>query len=72
VLATSEERRVILLPGTTQLLQLEDWHHPNVVEEEERPSGSESFQQVAKVLASEDTAHYRPFLSPKYALAKLA
>lgn len=28
VLATAQERRTSVLPDMTQILQLEDWHHP--------------------------------------------
>ena len=64
VLSTAVERRVSVLPGMSQILQLEDWHHPNVVEAEDRPSGSETFQQLAQVLASGDAGLYRPSQPP--------
>jgi hypothetical protein len=64
VLATVEERRASILPEMEQILQLEEWHHPDVVDESERPSGSETFQQLAMVLATGDTESYRPSLSP--------
>lgn len=51
-LATAKERRVSVLPDMTQILQLEEWHHPNVVDDDDRPSGSETFQQLAQVLAT--------------------
>ena len=56
VLATPQERRVSVLPEMKQILQLEEWHHPNVVDEAERPSGSETFQQLARVLATGDVS----------------
>jgi len=34
VLGTAEERRVSVPPELTQILVLEDWHHPNTVEDE--------------------------------------
>lgn len=64
VLATPTERRISVLPEMEQLLQLEEWHHPNVVDEEERPSGSETFQQLARVLASGDVRLYDPSQPP--------
>jgi hypothetical protein len=64
LLATVEERRASLPPDMTQILQLEEWNHPNVVDEDARPSGSETFQQLAKVLATGSTEHYRPTLAP--------
>jgi hypothetical protein len=64
VLATPKERRVSVFPDMDQILQLEEWHHPNVVDEEERPSGSEAFQQLARVLATGDVRLYQPSQSP--------
>lgn len=64
VLATPKERRVSVLPEMDQILLLEEWHHPNVVDDEERPSGSEAFQQLARVLATGDARLYRPSHSP--------
>jgi hypothetical protein len=64
VLATPKERRVSVLPEMGQILQLEEWHHPNVVDEEERPSGSETFQQLARVLATGDVRLYQPSQPP--------
>jgi hypothetical protein len=63
VLATEQERRVSVLPDMIQILQLEEWHHPNVVSNE-HPSGSETFRQLAQVLATGEIAHYRPSQSP--------
>jgi len=64
VLATPEERRASVLPDVEQILQLEEWHHPNVVDEHERPSGSETFQQLARVLATGDVRLYQPSQPP--------
>ena len=64
VLATAEERRLSVLPAMPQILQLEEWHHPNVVVDTERPSGSETFQQLAQVLATGDTELYQPSQPP--------
>jgi hypothetical protein len=64
VLATPQERRVSVLPTMEQILQLEEWHHPNVVDENERPSGSETFQQLAQVLATNDVGLYHPSRPP--------
>jgi hypothetical protein len=64
VLATAQERRVSVLPDMTPILQLEEWHHPNVVDDDERPSGSETFQQLAQVLATGNPAFYRPSRPP--------
>jgi len=64
VLATPEERRVSVLPDMKQILQLEEWHHPDVVDPEERPSGSKTFQQLAHVLAIGDVTLYKPSQPP--------
>jgi hypothetical protein len=63
VLATPQERRISVRPDMTQILQLEEWHHPDLVNGE-RPSGSETFQQLARVLSTGDVAHYRPSRPP--------
>jgi hypothetical protein len=57
VLATPEERRVSVLPELTQVLLLEEWRHPDLVEEE-LPSTTLAFQQLAQVLATGDPTHY--------------
>jgi hypothetical protein len=64
VLATPPERRVSVLPNMEQILQLEEWHHPNVVDDNERPSKSETFQQLAHVLAAGDLGMYHPSQPP--------
>jgi len=64
VLATDDERRKSILPTMAQILQLEEWHHPNVVDSEERPSNSDTFQQLAQVLATGSTDFYRPSRQP--------
>jgi hypothetical protein len=63
VLATPRERRVSVRPEMKQILRLEEWHHPDLVTDE-RPSGSETFQQLARVLATGDVGHYRPTRAP--------
>jgi hypothetical protein len=63
VLATPQERRVSVPPDLTQILQLEEWHHPDV-RVGERPSDSETFQQLAEVLATGDVKAYRPTRVP--------
>jgi hypothetical protein len=63
VLATDEERRVNVPTELKELLRLDDWNHPDLMNEE-IPSGSESFQQLAAVLASGDIVNYRPTSAP--------
>ncbi len=62
VLAAPQERRLSVLPEMHQILQLEEWHHPNVVDETDRPSGSITFQQLAQVLAMGHADRYHPSL----------
>jgi len=58
VLATNVERRVSVPPELTEILVLEDWHHPDVAEDE-LPSQTETFRELARVLASGDISQYR-------------
>jgi hypothetical protein len=57
VLATGSERRVCVPPELTEILVLEDWHHPDVVAEE-LPSQTETFRQLAEALAGGDISRY--------------
>ncbi len=63
VLATTSEQRVSVMPEMQQLLQLDEWHHPDVTGDQ-RPSELESFRQLAAVLATGDVTAYRPTVSP--------
>ena len=63
VLATPAERRANVPPDLEQILQLEEWHHPDLVSGE-RPSGSNTFRQLAEVLVTGDVARYRPSVPP--------
>jgi hypothetical protein len=60
VLATAAERRTHLRPELRQILQLEEWNHPDVVQDEHRPSNSETFEQLAQVLVTGDVHLYEP------------
>lgn len=64
VLANAIERRASVRPEMQQILQLEEWAHPDVVDEHNRPSSTETFQQLARVLVTGDVAHYLPTLAP--------
>lgn len=64
VLASPEELRLSVGPQFQPILQLDEWHHPDVVDEACRPSGSQTFQQLAAVLVTGDISLYRPELSP--------
>jgi hypothetical protein len=63
VRATLQGRRISVLPDMTQVLQLEEWHHPDVVDAE-RPSGSERFQQLAQVLPTGNVKRYHSSALP--------
>jgi hypothetical protein len=63
VLATPKERRVSVLPGMGQILQLEEWRHPNVADDG-RASRSKTFRQLAEVLATGDVRRYTPSPRP--------
>lgn len=60
VLATESERRGNVPAALEQILQLEEWSHPDVVNEAMRPSQSETFQQLATVLVTGDKESYQP------------
>jgi hypothetical protein len=64
VLATEAERRRGLQPDLRQVLLLEDWHHPDVVDPDALPSGTETFRQLAQVAATGDISQYRTSESP--------
>lgn len=58
VLATREERRAQVDPSLAELLVLDDWHHPDTVRRE-LPSHTETFRQLARVLATGEVNHYQ-------------
>lgn len=58
VLATLSERRVSVPPELAEILVLEDWHHPDICSEE-LPSETETFRQLAEVLAGSDVSQYK-------------
>jgi hypothetical protein len=64
VLGTPDERRFNVPPDLRLLLTLDEWAHPDVVDDAVRPSGSETFQQLARVLATGDAREYRPAEPP--------
>jgi hypothetical protein len=59
VLATESERRGNILPEMKQILQLEEWRHPDRIKGE-LPSATKSFQQLARVLETGDVTAYTP------------
>jgi hypothetical protein len=60
VLATDSERRTNVPAELEQLLILDDWHHPDVVESDCLPSGTATFRQLAAVVLTGDLSLYRP------------
>ena len=63
VLATAHERRASVPAELAQILQLEAWHHPDVVNGE-LPSGNADFRALADVLVRGDVGLYTPHASP--------
>jgi len=59
VLATDAERRRRMLLELPQILQLDEWHHPDIMKKE-LASDTECFRLMAKVLANSDPTYYRP------------
>jgi hypothetical protein len=64
VLATPDERRFNVPSELQLLLTLDEWAHPDVVDEAKRPSGSATFQQFARVLVGGNVNEYRPTEAP--------
>lgn len=62
VLALPEELRVSVPPELVQVLQLDEWTHPDLVDES--PSDVESIRHFAQVLASGDVGAYRAVTPP--------
>ncbi|KWF06330.1 DUF7003 family protein [Burkholderia pseudomultivorans] len=63
VLATEAEQRACVPADCEKILQLDAWHHPDVVNGE-RPSGDPTFRSLADVLVTGDAARYRPSAAP--------
>ena len=61
--ATEEELNQRLQVDVPLILRLNEWNHPNVVEDE-LPSGSEAFRMIADVLISGNPTLYKPTLPP--------
>lgn len=63
LLADEAELRSRIPGDLPKALQLEEWHQPEAPAET-LPSMSETYRQIAEVLASGDVSRYRPSLSP--------
>ena len=66
VLAQGDERRVSVSPELEQILILDEWFHPDLIEGDQ-PSENETFQQLAKVLETGDKSKYQPSMKPNTA-----
>lgn len=58
LMATEAERRRGVPADLPMLIQLDDWEHPRLMDNE-LPRGSESFKQLARVIAENDPTLYR-------------
>lgn len=63
VLATADERRKCIPPDLVQIMQLEEWDHPDLGSGE-LPSSSSTFKSLAEILAHGNVAGYRPSGEP--------
>jgi hypothetical protein len=52
-----------VLPDMSQILQVEEWRHPNVVDGH-RPSESDTFRHFANILVTGDAGLYRSARQP--------
>ncbi len=59
VLAQPDEKRINIMPNMQEILVLDEWHHPDIVDEE-LPSQNKTFQQLAQLLATGDVSLYCP------------
>lgn len=63
VLCTPEELVVNLPPGLNLVLKLDEWHHPNLASGQ-TAGATETFRQLAEVLATGNLSAYHPQESP--------
>jgi len=63
LVATEEEIRKKIPGDLPLIIKLEEWHHPDVADQE-FPSENETFVQLANVLATGNIAHYKPSNPP--------
>lgn len=63
LLASDTERRRRIAMPLPQLLQLDEWHHPDIMSHE-KPSDTACFRSLAEVLAKADPSLYRPTEPP--------
>jgi hypothetical protein len=63
LLATEDELQNRVPPDLPLFLRLDEWHHPDLVNNE-RPSASSAFVQIAKAIETGDRSHYSPSEPP--------
>jgi HEAT repeat protein len=63
LLARDEELARHVAPGLALVIQLDDWHHPDLAAGE-LPSGNATFRQLAEVLQSGEASRYQPSERP--------
>ena len=63
ILANDYELRASIPPDMELLLQLNEWHHPDIVDGE-LPSQTEAFKQLAQVLVTGNKELYKPSCPP--------
>jgi hypothetical protein len=63
LLADEVELRRRIPVDVPEVLRLDQWHHPDLVDGL-RPSESETFRQIAEVLATGDVGRYAPGMAP--------
>jgi hypothetical protein len=64
VLGTATERRTSVPADLVEVLVLDEWNHPDVKDDDERPSNSDTFRQLVDVLLTGDARAYRPSEPP--------
>lgn len=62
-LASEEELSARVPSDLPPLLMLDEWHHPDLINGE-KPSDSQTFQQLAEALVAGDAGRYAPSLAP--------
>jgi uncharacterized protein DUF7003 len=63
LLATKDELKQRLTTQIPLILQLDEWHHPDLANDE-LPSGNATFQMITKVLVTGDRSLYQPQTPP--------
>ena len=64
ILASEDELRKLVPDNMEMILRLDEWNHPDVVNPDQKPSGNETFKQIATVLESGDVSVFQPTLEP--------